>query len=422
MATIYWLGTAAAVAQIDTVTITADNNDGTTYILTVGSETVSTANTGNTTTTATNLAAAWNASTHPYFTGVTATSDAAVVTLTADTAGVPFTAASSVSGGTGTIGAVTASTASAGPNDWSTAANWSGAAVPVASDIVIIKDNAINICWGLAQSAVDLDGLQIHQSYTGKIGLDYRVFAQSADGITTTTATAVEYRQTYLDIEVDSAAGAVDIGQNFGPSKPAGSARICLDLGVQAANVIIHNTAAAPSESGRCAIRLLADSASTTIHVRSAPGGVGIAVDKPGETATVASVSVSDTSSASRVELGEGTTITTWLQQGGTNIVQAAATITTATINGGVLTTEGSYVITTGNANGGTWHANHISGTVPFTTLNVNGGTVDARGNSEARTWTTVNLKKGTIKADSSILTITTLNEGDSGPYSLALA
>ena len=151
MATTYWLGTATAVAQVDTVQITADDA-ATTYILTVGGKTITTAGSGTgVNDTATALKDAWNASTVAYFTGVTATSSTDTVTLTADTAGVPFTAASSVTGGTGTIGSVTSSTANAGPNAWDTAENWSGGSVPTGSDDVIIADTSTNICWGLAQ-------------------------------------------------------------------------------------------------------------------------------------------------------------------------------------------------------------------------------------------------------------------------------
>ena len=91
----YWVGGAVAVAQVVTVALTAYDG-ATTYKLTVGGVVVSAVGTGGTTTTAAAaLAAAWNASTHSYFTGITANNNSsATVTLTADTAGVPFTVAS----------------------------------------------------------------------------------------------------------------------------------------------------------------------------------------------------------------------------------------------------------------------------------------------------------------------------------------
>jgi len=416
---IYFLGTADAVAQVDTVQITADDA-ATTYKLTVGGQTISTAGTGTgVNNTATALASAWNAATGAYFTGVTASANTDTVTLTADTAGVPFVATSSVTGGTGTIGSVTSSTANAGPNDWSTAANWSGGSVPTNSDDVIIADTSTNICWGLAQGTIALTSLKILKTYTGKIGLDYTKFATSSDG-DTTDATEFEYREQHLTIE----ASTVDIGQHFGQGSPTGSGRINLDLDSgTAATVTIHDTAANPSETGRGAVRLLSNNSSTNIFIRSAPGGVAIANEVPGETSTVGKVSVNDATSGSRVVLGSGTTLTTWTQRGGTNTIQAAATITTITVDGGVLTTQGDYTVTTMNVNGGTVNASHkkTSG-VAITTLNLNTGTVETRGSGESRTFTTVNLSVGaTLKANAADLTITTLNEPSTKEYTLTV-
>lgn len=418
MATVYWLGTADSVAQVSTVQITA-NDTNTTYTLTVGGQTVSTAgNAGGASSTATDLAAAWNAATGAYFTGVTASANSDTVTLTADTAGVPFVATSSKTGGTGTIGSVTESTASAGPNDWSTADNWSGGAVPSASDDVIIADTNTNICWGLAQGTVALSSLKVLKTYTGKIGLDYTKFATSADG-DTTVSTDFEYRTTHLTIE----ASTVDLGQHIGQGSPAGSGRICLDLDSgTAATVTIHSTAQNPSETGRGAVRLLANNASTDVFVRSAPGGVRIAKEKPDETTTIRKVSVSDPGTGSKVVLGDGVTITTWTQRGGSNTIQAAATVTTVTVDGGVLDLEGDYTVTTLNANGGTVNANHIkSGGNAITTLNIDGGTVETRGNGQSRTFATVNLTQGTLSANPSDLTITTLAEPSGDVYSMTV-
>ena len=242
----------------------------------------------------------------------------------------------------------------------------------------------------------------------------------SADGDTAVT-TEFEYRETHLTIE----ASTVDIGQHFGQGNPNGSGRINLDLDSgTAATVTIHDTASNPSETGRGAVRILAANSSTDIFVRSAPGGVAIANEVPGETATIRKVSVSDATTGSRVVLGSGTTITTWTQRGGTNTIDAAATITTVTCDGGVLDTQGDYTITTFNVNGGTVNASHkkTSG-VAITTLNLNTGTVETRGSGEARTYTTVNLKVGAVlKANPSDLTITTLNEPTATEYTLTVS
>jgi len=170
--------------------------------------------------TATALAAAWNASTHPYFTGVTASAATDTVTLTADVAGVEFIAVSSVTGASGTIGAVTSSTANAGPCDWSTPENWSDGSIPGTSDTVIFADNAVNVCYGLDQSALAINNLFIQQTYTGKIGLARNALVTTADG-ETTVSTKPESRPSYLSIDAD----VVEIGKHVGTGSAIGSQR-----------------------------------------------------------------------------------------------------------------------------------------------------------------------------------------------------
>ena len=412
MATLYWLGTADAVAQSSTVQITGDDA-ATTYTITIGGHAVSVAGSGTgVNDTAAALETALLASTDPYFAAVTWAAVTDTITGTADTPGAPFVATSSVNGGAGTIGAVATPTASAGPNHWDTAANWSTGSVPVAADSVIIENNSINICWGLAQSAVDLASYDQRKTYTGKIGLNRGVFATSADA-ETTDATEVEYRDDYLAIE----STLFDFGAHTGPSTPAGSARTKIDMNVHATTVTVHSTAANPSETGLSALRLLMNNAANIVYVRSAPGGVGIAVDAPDETSTLARVSISDISTATKVTLSAGVTITTYDQTGGTNQLNAAANITTVTIDGGVITSDGAYTVTTGTLNAGTWNANHTG--TGFTTLNLAGGIMDARGSSVARTWSTVNMSVGATLRASPVVTITTLNE-PTDPYTLA--
>lgn len=414
----YWLGTADGVAQVDTVQITAFDA-ATTYEITINDFVVSVIGNTSVNQTAIDLKDALEASLNPYFTQMTYTVTTDTITITADNAGAPFKATSSVSGGTGTIGAVTNTTASAGPNDWSTANNWSDSIVPVSTDTVIIRDNSINIAFGLAQSAVVLTELIIDKTYTGKIGLDYRVFATNA-AASTTDATEEEYRTTYLEISATD----LKIGQSFGSGTPIGSSRLLIDLGSNVSNVEIFDTANTSSETGRQAVRLKNVNASSEIFVRSAPGGVGLAAEIPDEVSTVSKISISDVTSATRVQLGAGVTITTFEQNGGDNLIEAAATITTITVNGGTLQTEGDYTVTTFNINDGVVNCNHIkTGGDEITTLNMNGGTINSSQSNIARTWATVNLKQGAILIiDPAVITITTLNEPTTDKYTLTVS
>lgn len=235
MASKKYIGRAQAVAQIDTVQITA-YDAATTYILTVGGQTVSTVGTTDADGTATALAAAWNNSTHPYFSGVTASAATDTVTLTADTPGVPFVATSSKTGGTGTIGSVTSSTANAGPNVFSTAANWSDGAAPANGDTLVLADTSVDILWGLNQSSLSSITVLIEKSFTGRLGLPVDKFTTGPSGAE--NASYDEYRDIYLQI----GATEVRIGENFGTGNPVGSGRIKLDLGSTDAQIEVFST------------------------------------------------------------------------------------------------------------------------------------------------------------------------------------
>ena len=427
MATLYWRGDATAVAQVHTASI--DSVDGTpannTFTVTIGGVAIDAVGDTDVATTATNLRASLNASTHPYFAAITWSGGTGDIIGTADTAGVPFVAALTETGaGTGAVTDFAATTASAGPNDWSTADNWQtvGGAqgtLPASTDTVIIENNAQEIAYGLDQNAVALGFLRIDQSYTGKIGLTRTEFATSVDGATTDT-TVVEYREDYLKIGWEFN----DIGQRFGPGTATGSTRLKLNnVDAAASTTTIHNTAST-GDGIYPAIRLLNTHASSTLLVRKAPGGVGVAIDEPGETTTFATITVSDETASARLFTGAGLTLTTYVQNGGNNSLRSVVdgTITTMTVNGGTLQTNGDFTVTTLNVNGGTLNANHERiGGVAVTTANLNAGTINVRGSSTPRTWTTVNLGVDCSFSGDSNLTVTTLNE-PTDPYKIDIS
>lgn len=407
MATKYWEGTAPAVAQVSTIQITADDA-ATTYTVTIGGEAVSVSGAGTgVNDTATALQTALANSTHAYFTAVTWTVATDTVTGTAGTAGVPYTATPSVSGGTGTIGAFTTGTASSGPCDWSTAANWSDATVPVNADIVYI-DGSVNICYGMAQSAVTLAELHIPKTYTGKIGLDYRKFVTSADGETSAT-TAYEYREHYLEI----GATLCYIGDNPTGQNASGSQRVKIDFGTAATTCDILDTSSTSIDSNRDSIRILATNVGSIVNIRDGRGGVGVCSDEPGETSSIAKIVMTETAGSQTVSTGDGLTCITLEIHSGTSKIKAGATMTTANTYGGNTFLEGDFAVTTLNCYQGStvYAANSTSGT-DITTANVY-GTLNGNNSGIARTWATVNLKKtGAIGRNSSI-TITTLNLSD---------
>jgi len=263
--------------------------------------------------------------------------------------------------------------------DWSVAANWSGAAVPVDGDFVYLENSSQDVTAGLAQEGIALASLTIAQSYTGSIG----------------TATA------YLKI------GSVltNIGQYFGISRPNGSPMIKLDLNdtdTTAGTVNIYDSGRS-SDPNVPTIRLLINEATTVVN--SYKGDIGIA-PITGETSTVGTINVSYRTNASAdadVFIGSGVTLTTLKAIGGDTVLNCAATTVTSTA--GTLSTNGTGAITTLIVSGGTITLNS---TGAITTVTGSGGTIDTTKSSSARTITTFN-RSGTckLKRDPSVLTIT---------------
>lgn len=409
MADKYWDPKAIAVAQVSTVQVTAFDA-ATTYVLTVnGVDLVSEAGDTDANTTAGNIQAAWEASTHPYTTGITATVATDTVTLTG-TAEVPFTVTSSATGGTGTIGAVSTTTSATGPHTISDATNWDAETLPSNNDALIFRNSDVNACWGLDQLATTGHTLRVEQTYTGSIGLNSIAVATSADGATTDTA-APEYRALYFQLDC----ARIEIGENPGIGNPGGSQRVMIDNDrAGASQTVIYDTNVNGSEAGKPPIRLKYADASADIDVRN--GVAGIAVDVPGETSTVGDVVVH----AGQLVVGDGVTLTNWAQYGGTNRLDiGVATLTLAFVAGGQLTIDGDQAIATLKTIGGETICN-TTGTV--TTATHDGGTINYARSSEARTVTTHQLFRGaTLITDDDYVTITNLLEPD-GPSTISVS
>ncbi len=371
MASMRWKGAAQAVAQVTTVAITG-YDAATTYTLTVGSKSVSTIAAGSANLTAAALVTAWNASTEPELAEVTASGSTSPLTLTGDTAGVPFTVVPAVSGGTGTIGSATAVTAATGPNHWDNANNWSGGSVPTGSDSVYIENSSTSIKYGLAQSGVTLTLLQIASSFTGDIGLP----ATNQTG----SANYQEYRATYLAISATTL--------NIGDGPGQGSGRIKIDLGSVQTTANIRNTSSG-AETNLEAVQLKGTHASNVVNITK--GSVAIA-GYGGDVSTVATLTVGYVSSPStdaRVRCGSGVSLTTLQMSGGE--VELNAGLTTVTMTAGTLTVNAGNV-TTLTSDGGTVY---YKGTGTVTTANLSESTLDFSRDMRGRTVTNANLYRG---------------------------
>lgn len=191
MADIKWVGGAATATQVETFTLNNDFNDSETAVtITMTDENGGTVPVSITPSgvdedvIAAQLQSALAGSVNALFAAVTWTVASNVVTGTANTTGVPFYAASSVTGGAGTI-TDNESTSSAGPHDWNTTGNWEGAALPVSTDDVRVTGD-VDIRYGLDQNAVALASLSVAKDYTGSIGDSANNYSLQIDATTVT--------------------------------------------------------------------------------------------------------------------------------------------------------------------------------------------------------------------------------------------
>ncbi len=325
MGTLLWRGDAPAVAQVSTATITGDDAT-TTYKITINGKVVSVLGTGSgVNATASALKAALASSTIPEFQEVTWTVSTATITGTAATPGVPFTATSSVSGGAGTIGAVS-TTAGQGPNDWSVAANWSTGVIPANGDDVYIQNSTSPILYGLAQSGVALNSINGDSTFTGTGGLP----RYNPNGY-------LEYRPTYLAIGASTA----NLGTN--PGAGAGSGRFKIDFGSGATVVNVFGTGS-PADPGLPAL-IIKGTNITSLNCQS--GSIGVAIEA-GNVSTITTVRIGWISSQAtdvNLTLGAGCTLTTIDQEGG--FLTLNSTVATLINFGGTASVFGSGTITT---------------------------------------------------------------------------
>jgi hypothetical protein len=319
MSTLRWRGDAPAVAQVQTITIGA-NDVATTYKVTINGKTVSVpGDAGGANNTAADLAGALAAATVPQEFAEIAWSVAAnVVTGTATKAGKPCTLAVSVAGGTGTI-STTVATASSGPHDAGVAANWSGAALPATGDDILFDTGSSDLLYGLDQHTITPASITVLPAFTGKIGLP----AVNADNA---SATYFEYRPQYLQYGTTGVGGTVSVNVS------GGAGRIKLDQGSAPAVWNVTNSAQRV-EAGVPAVLLKGTNTANVLNVNR--GDVGLAFFG-GETAALAALTVGyETNPAgdSTVWLGTGASLAnTAVVQTGGNLTINSATSGTATI------------------------------------------------------------------------------------------
>lgn len=374
MAAIRWRGDAPAVAQVITAT-PANVEVGDQFSLTINGKSISyTAAAATVADVVAGLADAVSDSDLPEFEEVQATDTASEVTLVARTPGVPLSiAASTVNGGGADTQTLTIAevTPSSGPHHWDAAANWSSGSVPGGGDDVFIEDSETSILFGLEQSAVVLDSLQIAASFTGEIGLP-RINDQGSTSY-------AEYRPRTLQI----GAAALEIGSGDG----LGSGRIRLDTGSAVTALMLHASGIS-LEDDVPAIVWKGTHASNLVTV--ADGNLGIAVEG-GDTAVVSTLRQAGGS----VSCAPGVTLTT-IQRSGNGELRLQSDAGTLVQSGGETEIRGSAAVGTLQLDGGRV-AFLSDGTI--TTLDIDGveAVIDFSCDVRPRTVSACTLRHGSI-------------------------
>jgi hypothetical protein len=394
MATVIWRGGAPAIAQVVTVTpanveindvfnILSEDDYGATQAtvtFTASAATVANVTAG--------LTAAWNASRSPFCTGITASDSTTHVTLTADTAGIPFYIdTSTVDGGGANTQTLTAATATAnsGPNAAAVAYNWSGNAVPGAGDTVHIPAGSPSLLYDL-----DMDGWAttefIVDGHSGQIGRfgDYGLSAPLR----------------YLKLDPSSVRIIGD------------GSLVAIDCGANACYVHVNHTGT-PSSTERRAVYLLGTAFTTIEHLSGTTGIAAYANNSVGtdETATVTTSllvtggnvfcgSVDFTGATVRITgaasiLTLYTTVPTLVVTGGATVYDESigwttCSITNATVYANAFTNAAATYATTNLYEGHNLITNETLTAKTFTTVNVYGSGV-RKYDVDITTWTTVN-------------------------------
>ena len=275
---------------------------------------------------------------------------------------------------------------------WTNTGNWvesdgtAPSAVPGTGDSVVFDARATRSLTGSPSGTIRLVKVQVMQSMGYYIGTPAAPITAAVD--------------TFIVGEETEGGGTSN-----------GSQQICWDFGATASGYngttarIVKSNTTGLSTTGLEAVQLKGTHASNVLIVEG-QSSVGFGVSFPGQTYTVATVSV--VGDNAKVRLGSGGTLTTINQSKGNLVVEAA--FTTLNQTGGTCRTEGTGAITTANVNG-TFIGNS-SGTI--TTIDVEDqGFGDFTKSAVSRTVTNATTHgRGRIDAENGVAGAVTFTNG----------
>ena len=326
MATKYWTGRAASVAQVTKVVFSSIVSTNT-YTVTINGKSVSAVAASTSLGDLIDaLVNAWNSSAEPEHREMVAArrEDPTLsgLQLTASVAGVPHTVTASATTGTATV---TQPTAASGPNFWNVAANWDSATLPSAADDLIVEDSDVSILYGLTDTN-NYASLTVNASFTGTIGLP----ETNANGYP-------EYRTQLLTLGTGS---AITVTLGYGPG--TFSSRIRLD--VQGSNVTFSLFGSGQNNGDQYPYELRGPGAGST--VRSYAGGLVLTAASSGNVSTLDVIQRESLTGGPAVKSESNITITTATIYGGELLLEGPATTLVARESARVTVAKASQVAT----------------------------------------------------------------------------
>ncbi len=332
MATKRWLGNAAGVYDVWTISLSGTVTSQT-YTITINSKTVTYVSGGGDTVASVlaALVAAWTSTTSPAapeFSELTPVVSGTTIVATGNTLGKPSTITLNTPG-TATF-SIAHTTSATGPNDFTNAANWSTGAAPANSDVLVFDNGNVDCLYNLGSSLTGVTVL-VQPGFEGRIGLPFI----NND----TRVSYAEYRATALTL----AGGTVTIN--------APSVKRCnLAFGANTATVRVLDTGT--SEDSTPAVLITGGNGSSELDITK--GNVGVAYYL-GTTATFPTVKTgfaSNPVSDVVLVLGAGVTLTNVRQNGGIVTVQSSSTLLSLGQSGGVLILQDAAATTITALNG----------------------------------------------------------------------
>lgn len=363
MATKTWIGNAADVQQITTITVGGTWLSTETATLTINGKDLTITLVGDeaTTVVATALKEAWMSGVRLDGTGttdatsnvggqqfgefaeVTASVSGSVVTLKGNTPGVPFVVSASETSTSGTLTPATPQ-ACTGKEYWDNADNWDTGTVPASDDTVVFRDSNVSCRYGLPNGTLEVT-IQQYQSFTGEIGLP-------PINNNNVAKPYYEYRQRY--VRLDDAGGGSDIAHRFGIGlNGTGSPLINLKHSTVKISPVVFNTGTPlNSRPGTKALNICGATNTSTLNILNGSVDWG-------------------------TQDGTASLFATVTQAGGDSkgINGLHATASTVTCHGGTLLVGGSTSGVGITTRGGTVRAENQTGTIA--TMLIYGGTVD---------------------------------------------